>query len=366
MCFDEYAGRIALTMIPGIGPVISKKLVLHCGSAEAVFREKKKLLETIPGIGKITARLIADRDCRKKAEEELARIEKSGIRMLYFTESGYPSRLRHCYDSPPLLYYKGPADLNAKRIVSIIGTRNITDYGTQLCEKLVADLRQYNVIIVSGLAYGVDICAHRASLEQGISTVGVLAHGLDEIYPRVHAGTAKKMISQGGLLTDFPCGTNPDRENFPQRNRIVAGLSDAVIVVESGEKGGSMITAEFAMNYNRDVFAFPGRIGDAASAGCHKLIKKHKAALIDSADDVAYAMGWEKPDAASQTVQASIPLFSGEEEKVVATMRGMGNVHIDEICLMAELSPGKTAAILLNLEFAGVVKSLPGKMFRLN
>ena len=365
MCFDEYAGRIALTMIPGIGPVIAKKLVLHCGSAEAVFRERKKLLETIPGIGTITAKLVNDRNVRVRAEKEILRLEKAGIRMLYFTEKNYPSRLKHCYDSPPLLYYKGSADLNAKRIVSIIGTRKITDYGTQLCEKLVADLSKYNVLVVSGLAYGVDICAHRASLEQGMETVGVLAHGLDEVYPRVHSSTARKMISQGGLLTDFPFETNPDRENFPQRNRIVAGLSDAVIVVESGERGGSMITAEFAMNYNRDVFAFPGRVGDPASAGCHAMIKRNKAALIDCADDVAYAMGWEKPETNSP-VQATLQTFSGDEEKVVACMRGMGNVHIDEICSLSGLTPGKTSAILLQLEFAGAVKSLPGKMFRLN
>lgn len=365
MGFDEYAGRIALTMIPGIGPVISKKLLLHCGSAEAVFREKRKHLEVIPGIGTITAKLLRNRDCLDRAGKELERIRKSGIQMLYFTETNYPSRLRHCYDSPPLLYYKGNGDLNVKRIVSIIGTRKITDYGTLLCEKLVADLVKYEVIVISGLAYGVDICAHRAALANGIETVGVLAHGLDEIYPRAHAGAAKKMISQGGLLTDFPCGTNPDRENFPQRNRIVAGLSDAVIVVESGERGGSMITAEYASNYNRDVFAFPGRVGDAASAGCHKLIKRNKAALIDNADDVAYAMGWEKPAAGPQATQITLQTFSGNEEKIVSVMRGMGNVHIDEICLMSELPTGKVSALLLQLEFAGAVKSLPGKMFRL-
>ena len=365
MCFDEYAGRIALTMIPGIGPVISKKLVLHCGSVQAVFREKKKLLELIPGIGTITAKLISDRKCRDRAEKELVQIRNAGVQMLYFTEANYPSRLKHCYDAPPLLYYKGNADLNASRIVSIIGTRKITDYGTRLCEKLVADLVKYNVLIVSGLAYGVDICAHRASLENGINTVGVLAHGLDELYPRVHASTAKKMVLQGGLLTDFPFATNPDRENFPQRNRIVAGLSDAVIVVESGERGGSMITAEFAMNYNRDVFAFPGKVGDYASAGCHAMIKRNKAALIDCADDVAYAMSWEKPSAAAP-VQTSLQTFSGDEEKVVASMRGMGNIHIDEICMISGLTAGKTSAVLLQLEFRGAVKSLPGKMFRLN
>lgn len=365
MYFDEYAGRIALTMIPGIGPVIAKKLLVHCGSAEGVFRERRKLLETIPGIGRVTSRLLSDRYCLGKAEKELVRIEKMGTRMLYFGDSNYPSRLKHCYDAPPLLYYKGSADLNVKRVVAVIGTRNITDYGKEMCVKLIADLVKYDVLVVSGLAYGVDICAHRTSLDNGLKTVGVLAHGLDDIYPRLHANTAKKMTEQGGLLTDFPCETNPDRENFPQRNRIVAGLSDAVIVVESGERGGSMITAEYAMNYNRDVFAFPGRVGDAASAGCHGMIKRNKAALIDCADDVAYAMGWEKPTATVRTMQTKLHAFSNDEEKVISALRGMGNIHIDEITLSSELSPGKTSAALLTLEFAGAVKALPGKMFRL-
>lgn len=365
MRVDEYTGRIALTMIPGIGPVISKKLIKHCGSAEAVFREKKNTLEKIPGIGKATAQLVDQQDCWRKVEEELARIQKLGIEMLYFTESNYPERLTHCYDSPPLLYYKGTADLNAKRIVSVIGTRNITEYGTELCQQLIADLAKYDVLVVSGLAYGVDICAHRASLEQGMQTIGVLGHGLDEIYPRVHTATAKKMLEQGGLLSDFPCGTRPDRENFPQRNRIVAGLSDAVIVVESGERGGSMITAEFAMNYNRDVFAFPGRVGDAASRGCNAIIKRNKAALIDSADDVAYAMRWDKPKK-SVPMQTAMRTFNSEEEKILFAMQGMANVHIDEICLMTNMNTGKAASLLLNLEFSGAVKSLPGKMFRLN
>ncbi|HTF03756.1 MAG TPA: DNA-processing protein DprA [Bacteroidia bacterium] len=365
MGFDEYLARVALTMIPGIGPVISKKLVTHCGSAEAVFREKKKHLEVIQGIGTITAKLLVNASCHQRAEEELRRIEKTGIRMLYFTEKEYPSRLKHCYDSPPLLYYKGSADLNAQKIVAIIGTRSITDYGKQLTEKLVSDLQSWNPLIISGLAYGVDICAHRAALENGLDTIGVLAHGLDEIYPRVHSGTAKKMLHQGGLLTDFPCETNPDRENFPQRNRIVAGLADAVIVVESGERGGSMITTEFANNYNRDVFAFPGRVGDVCSAGCHRMIKTHKAYLIESAADVAKAMGWEDQNTTPKMVQSQMRAFTDEEEKIVAAMRGQGNVHIDEICTLSEFSSGKTSAMLLQLEFAGVVKSLPGKMFRL-
>ncbi len=365
MGFDEYASRIALTMIPGIGPVISKRLVMHCGSAEAVFREKKKNLGVIQGIGVVTARLLSDKECRKKAEAEYKRIEANGIQMLYFTEKEYPSRLKHCYDSPPLLYYKGTANLNAQKIVAVIGTRKITEYGKALTEKLVSELQPCGTLIISGLAYGVDICAHRAALDSGLDTVGVLAHGLDEIYPRVHSTSAKKMLEQGGLLTDFPCKTNPDRENFPQRNRIVAGLADAVVVVESGESGGSMITTEFAMNYNRDVFAFPGRIGDASSAGCHRIIKSNKAGLIESAADVAKCMGWELTHEKPKNIQTEMKTFSDEEERIVGTMRGMGNVHIDEICTLSEFSAGKTSGMLLQLEFAGVVKSLPGKMFRL-
>lgn len=365
MGFDESAARIALTMIPGIGPVISKRLVTHCGSAEAVFREKKKNLALIQGIGSVTAKLLSDKNCHTRAEEEFRRIIDKEIRMLYFTEKDYPSRLKHCYDSPPLLYFKGNANLNAQKIVSIIGTRNITDYGKQLTEKLVSDLNAYGVLVVSGLAYGVDICAHRAALESGLETVGVLAHGLDEIYPRVHATTAKKMLDKGGLLSDFPCKTNPDRENFPQRNRIVAGLADAVIVIESGESGGSMITAEFANNYNRDVFAFPGRTGDQYSAGCHKLIKGHKANLIESAEDVVKFMGWEIQEKKHKATQTDLRVFTDEEERIVGAMRGMGNMHIDEICTLSEFTSGKTSAMLLQLEFAGVVRSLPGKMFRL-
>lgn len=365
MGFDESAARIALTMIPGIGPVISKRLVMQCGSAEAVFREKKKNLSLIQGIGSVTARLLSDKKCHHNAELELKRIADKEIRMLYFTEKDYPSRLKHCYDSPPLLYFKGTANLNAPKIIAIIGTRSISDYGKQLTETLIADLQCYEPLVVSGLAYGVDICAHRASLENGINTVGVLAHGLDETYPRVHSTTAKKMLEQGGLLTDFPCKTNPDRENFPQRNRIVAGLADAVIVIESGESGGSMITTEFANNYNRDVFAFPGKVGDQFSAGCHKLIKTHKANLIDSAQDVVKFMGWEIQNTRKINSQVDLHVFTDEEERVVATMRGMGNMHIDEIRTLAEFSSGKTSAMLLQLEFSGAVKSLPGKMFRL-
>jgi DNA processing protein len=365
MGFDENTARIALTMIPGIGPVLSRRLVQYCGSAEMVFREKKKHLQSIEGIGNATLKLLGDKSCFKKAEKELKRMDKHGIRMLYFLDRDYPSRLKHCYDAPPLLYSLGNMNLNAARIVSIIGTRKISDYGIQLTEQLVQELVPYDVMIISGLAYGVDICAHRAAVENKIETVGVLAHGLDRIYPSTHTATAKKMMQHGGLLTDFPGDTNPDRENFPQRNRIVAGLSDAVVVVESGVKGGSMITAEYAFNYNRDVFAFPGRVGDPLSAGCNALIRSQKAGLIESAEDLAKAMGWEvkKPQSAQQI---QLPALNDNEERIVCALRGMGNMHIDEISSVAEMPVFKISSLLLSLEFAGVVKSLPGKMYRLN
>lgn len=365
MGFDENTARIALTMIPGIGPVLSRRLVQHCGSAEMVFREKKKHLQCIEGIGLATLKLLGDKSCFKKAEKELKRMDKHGIRMLYFLERDYPSRLKHCYDAPPLIYCLGNMNLNAARIVSVIGTRKISDYGIQLTEQLVQELVPYDVMIISGLAYGVDICAHRAAVENKIETVGVLAHGLDRIYPSTHTATAKKMMNHGGLLSDFPGDTNPDRENFPQRNRIVAGLSDAVVVVESGVKGGSMITAEYAFNYNRDVFAFPGRVGDPLSAGCNALIRSQKAGLIESAEDLAKAMGWEVKKTQS-TLQTQLPALNESEEKIVDALRGMGNMHIDEISSVAELPVSKISSLLLSLEFSGVVKSLPGKMYRLN
>lgn len=365
MGFDENTARIALTMIPGIGPVLSRRLVQHCGSAEMVFREKKKHLQSIEGIGLATLKLLSDKSCFRKAEKELKRMDKHGIRMLYFLERDYPSRLKHCYDAPPLLYCLGNMNLNAARIVSVIGTRKISDYGIQLTEQLVQELVPYDVMIISGLAYGVDICAHRAAVENKIETVGVLAHGLDRIYPSTHTATARKMMNHGGLLSDFPGDTNPDRENFPQRNRIVAGLSDAVVVVESGVKGGSMITAEYAFNYNRDVFAFPGRVGDPLSAGCNALVRSQKAGLIESADDLAKAMGWEVKKTQSVT-QTQLPALNENEEKIVDALRGMGNMHIDEISSVADLPVSKISSLLLSLEFSGVVKSLPGKMYRLN
>lgn len=357
--------KIALTQITSIGDRLAKQLVAYCGTVEAVFSEKQKALEKIPGIGTVLAKNILSRSAFDDVEKEMRFIERHAITPLFYLDADYPRRLLHCDDSPVLLYYKGTADLNAAKIISVVGTREATDYGKGLCEKLIADLAVFNPVIVSGLAYGIDICAHRAALENGLETVGVLAHGLDKLYPQVHRVTAEKMLKQGGLLTDFMSGTKPGRENFPSRNRIVAGLSDATIVIESRKDGGSLITADIANSYNRDVFAFPGRIGDAASEGCNTIIKQNKAALIQSAADVIYICGWEQQKKKSKAQQQLFVTLKPEEESLFNLMKGKEAVNIDELCVLSKMAMGKVSALLLTMEFEGVVRSLPGKMYKL-
>ncbi|MBI3509469.1 MAG: DNA-protecting protein DprA [Bacteroidetes bacterium] len=370
MDFDERVFQVALNMLPGIGPVTAKRLVASCGCASAVFREKKNNLLQIPYVVPAVVKALRDQSILFRAEKEISFCKKNGIEILFYADAKFPNRLKQCYDSPVVLYFEGNTDLSHTRTVGIVGTRNVTEYGKMLTEKLVDDLKANEVIVISGLAYGVDVLAHKAALKNEIPTIGVLAHGLDELYPAAHKNVARKMTKCGGLLTDFPTGTKPDKENFPMRNRIVAGLCDAIVVVESGASGGSMITAEFANNYNRDVFAFPGRVNDEFSAGCHKLIKNHKASLIDSAADLVKFMGWDdetKNQNPKSKIQTSLPLdLSQEEMKIVELMRDKGNVYIDEICVASELGMGKVSALLLQMEFSGVIKSLPGKFYRLN
>ena len=273
--------QIGLTLIRGIGDVNGKKLVAYCGSPEAIFKESTSALLKIPGIGKSTVNSIKSQKVLDRAESEIEFINKFKIKPLFYTDPDYPARLLNCEDNPLMLYYKGNADVNSQRVIAIVGTRRATNYGKSRCEEIIDDLKNRNVLVVSGLAYGIDSCAHRSSLEFGMNTIGVLGHGLDRIYPAHNRKLAEKMINQGGLLTEFFSNTNPDRENFPKRNRIVAGMSDAVLVIESAEKGGALITADIANSYNRDVFAFPGNINSKYSEGCNRLIKSHKAALIE-------------------------------------------------------------------------------------
>lgn len=357
--------KIALTLIEGVGPVTSRQLVAYLGDVKAIFNTKKKELIAIPGIGEKTVHsILYHKDAFVRAEEELKFILKHDIQVLFYTDKAYPFRLKAYEDSPVVLYYKGSFDLDHHRIVSIIGTRSPTEGGKILCNKLVEELVEYQVLIVSGLAYGVDIAAHRKCVELNLPTVGVMGNGLDKIYPSAHASTTKKMIHHGGLLTQFMTGTKPDRENFPMRNKVVAAISDAIIIVESGIEGGSMITAEFGNIYNKDVFAFPGRPTDSMSAGCNTLIKRNKAGLIESARDLAHAMNWEKSD--KQSVQRTLFVELNEvEQQVVTLLKQTEFISIDRMYVELQKSPSHVAGVLLELEFKGVIKSLPGKKYML-
>jgi len=356
--------EIALTLIPYIGVVNGKKLVAYCGGAEAVFCENKNALRQISGIHENIIKGIDSKDVMIRAEEEMMFIEKNGIKPLFYLDKDYPKRLQHCHDSPIMLYYKGNADLNASKTVGIVGTRNITDYGRYVVEKLIEELVPDNVMIVSGLAYGVDAAAHRAALKYDLATVGVLGHGMQTIYPAENRKLSTSMIEKGGILTEFVSGTQPDRENFPKRNRIVAGMVDCLVVIESALKGGAMITAEIANSYDREVFAMPGRVGDIYSEGCNQLIKTNKANLLVNAADIRYVMRW---DVDTKVVAKQMRLFrdfSEDEKKVMDVFAENNVVHIDDIIIGTDLSPSKIASILLSLEFDGVLTALPGKRYQ--
>jgi DNA processing protein len=361
--------QLALTEIPNIGWVQAKILAQHFREAEKIFKAKQSLLEKIEGIGLIRANSIKAFSNFSNAEEEIKFIEKFKIRPLFINDKEYPQRLLNCYDSPTLLFYKGTADLNAARIVAIIGTRTHTDYSKKMTDKLIEELSVQNILIVSGMAYGVDAIAHKAAVKNNLPTVGVLGHGLDQIYPPDHSNLAKDMLKNGGgLLTEFRSQTRPDKHNFPTRNRVVAGISDATIVIESGIKGGSMVTAELANGYNKDVFAFPGKVSDNKSAGCNYLIKSNKAMLLTDAQQLVEIMGWEeKRQKSKNKIQKEIFIeLSNEEKIIVDILNEKETVHIDEINLRSGLSSSATAAAILNLELQNVVNRLPGKMYKLS
>lgn len=359
--------QIALTLVPNIGDVHAKALVNHFGSAEAIFHAPKKELDALEGIGTVRANSIKNYKDLSRAEEEILFIKKYKIKPLFLADKDYPQRLLNCYDSPPLLYYKGNADLNSSKIIAIVGTRNHNDYGKNICEKLIEELINEDVIIVSGLAFGIDSIAHKMAVKNNIKTVGVLAHGLDRVYPSQNTTLAKQMISGGGLLTEFKSNTKPDRQNFPVRNRIVAGISDAIIVIESGLKGGSLITAELGNGYNKDVFAFPGRVNDIKSEGCNYLIKNNKAALITCANDLLENMGWKQTKKPSSTKQRELFIeLTADEKIVIEILQIQEQVHIDELYFKSKLSSSEVAQALLMLEMQGIVSSLPGKIYKIS
>jgi DNA processing protein len=358
--------RIALTLVPNIGAVHAKALINIYGSAQAVFKARKKELDHIEGIGIIRAKSIKDFNDFSSSEAEIKFIEKYKITPLFITDEQYPKRLLNCYDSPALLYYRGNADLNTSRIIAVVGTRINSDYGKMVCEKMIEDLRAENVLIVSGLAFGIDTIAHKAALKNNLQTVAVLAHGLDRIYPPQNKTLAKHITEQGGLLTEFISNTNPDKQNFPKRNRIVAGMCDAIIVMESSKKGGSLITAELGNGYNKDVFAIPGRTTDSKSEGCNYLVKTNKAALISSADDFLEMMNWKAAPKPSAKKQRELFIeLSPDEKTVVDILQQQDSIQIDELYFKSGLSSSSVASALLMLEMQNVIIALPGKLYKL-
>lgn len=359
--------KIGIGLIPKIGPVLSKRLIEFCGSAESVFKQKKSSLSKIPGIGEKLVEHIINHKNLEKADAEIEFISRHNISAFFYDDDGYPERLKQCEDAPVILYVKGTTDFNRRKVISIVGTRNSTDYGKNMVRELIENLAlSYpDVLVVSGLAYGIDICAHKASLKYKIDTVGVLAHGLSVIYPSTHRETAKQMLQGGALVTEFRHDEKPDAPNFVKRNRIIAGLADATIVVESGEQGGALITADIANSYNRDVFAFPGRVNDRYSTGCNRLIKTNRAAMIEKLEDLEYLMGWQRSEEKKPTLQKTLFVeLDADERLLIELMESNNHATIDYLALKSNLPVSKVSAMLLNLEFKGIVKCLPGKIYQ--
>lgn len=362
---DELLYQIALTKIPLVGAVTARNLVSYCGSARDVFNTPKRNLVKIPGIGERIAENILTTTVLQEAAQEIQFLEKEHVQTFFYLDKNYPERLKHYADSPVVLFYKGTADLNHTRIVSIVGTRQPTPQGVATCEEIVAGLKKYNVLILSGLAYGIDGAAHRKAVELEMPTIGVLGHGFQTIYPPQHRALANKMMFNGGLLTEFPSNTKPDREHFPMRNRIIAGMSDALIVIETAIRGGSMISAYMANEYNKDVFAVPGKLKDKLSQGCNHLIKTHKASLLESASDIAYVMRWKETDAPKLIQPQLFVELLPQEKIIVDLLQQSAEISIDKLTYETQLSGSEMASLLLSLEFQGIVKSLPGKRYTL-
>jgi DNA processing protein len=357
--------QMALTQVPNIGHVHAKTLTSIFGTAEAIFNAPKNKLEKIDGIGQVRASSIKSFSDFKSCENEIRFTEQHHIKPIFINDTEYPKRLLNCYDSPILLYFKGNTSLNNPRFVSVVGTRANTDYGKIICEQFIDELKPYNITVISGLAYGIDTIAHKSALKNNLATIGILAHGLDRIYPYSNKSMAKQMIENGGLLTEYPSGTNPDKQNFPERNRITAGICDALVVIETGKSGGSLITAEIANSYNKDVFAFPGRINDVKSDGCNRLIKNNKACLISSAEDLVNLMGWnEKKSNQIPTQRSLFNDLNNDELLLMKLLEELNETDIDTLTFKSGLSHSSIAVILLTLEINGLIKSLPGKRYK--
>ncbi|QNF35198.1 DNA-protecting protein DprA [Adhaeribacter swui] len=370
MSSDSLLYEVALGLLPGVGDLLTRQLISYCGSAKAVFTTPKGKLLKIPGIGPTFVQNFNPTPALQQAETTIKLAEEQQVQLLFYTNPAYPNRLKHLADAPCLLFYKGNVDLNHSKMVSIVGTRQATDYGRRITEKIVTDLQKHQPVIVSGLAYGIDILAHRAAVAAGLPTLGIMASGPDIIYPAVHRKTAEKMLENGGLITENTFGTKPDAPRFPARNRIIAGLGDCTIIVEAAIKGGALITADIAHSYNRDVMAVPGNIDNAVSEGCNFLIKTNKAAIYTELRDLEELLNWDNALAPSTAKFSKASLYNVEEFEpdewqIIKLLLSMKEELIDNIAWKVQIPVSRLASVLLGLEFKGVVKSLPGKKYAL-
>ena len=363
MSDEELYHILALLKVDGVGDIIAKKLISHFGSAQEVFKSNASKLISIDGIGSVMLKNLKDKLVFLKAEQELKFIKDNNINTSYYLDENYPEKLKHCIDGPVLLFTSGNINLKNKKIISIVGTRQITSYGTEFCKKLIADLAPLDPIIVSGFAYGVDIVAHQAAMEHNLQTIGVVAHGLNQVYPKTHKKYVAKIEENGGYITEFWSTSQPEKENFVKRNRIVAGISEATIVIESAEKGGSLITATMANDYNRDVFAVPGRTSDKYSHGCNNLIKTQKANLLTSAADLVYILNWEIEKPTKSIQKQMFVTLDVDEQKVYDFLQKNGKELMDLIALECGFPIYRISGLLLNMELKGVIRPLPGKLF---
>lgn len=363
MSDEELLYVLALLKVDGVGDIMAKKLLAHCGSASEIFKSKTSQLASIDGVGSVLLRNLKDKSVFQKAEQEIQFIKENDISVSYFMDNNYPDRLKHCIDGPVLLFSSGDIDLKNRKLISIVGTRQITSYGIEFCKKLIADLAPLNPVIISGFAYGVDIVAHQAALENNLQTIGVLAHGLNQIYPKIHKKYVAKIEENGGFMTEFWSSSNPEKENFVKRNRIVAGISEATIVIESADRGGSLITATLANDYNRDVFAVPGRTTDKYSQGCNILIKTQKANLLSSAADLIYMLNWDIIEKNKPVQKQLFVSLNDEEQKVYDYLQKNGKELLDTIALRCDFPIYKISGLLLNMELKGLIRPLPGKLF---
>ncbi|MEI6864444.1 DNA-processing protein DprA [Flavicella sp.] len=362
---EELLYALALQRAKGIGDINAKKLIETCGSPKSVLKERKNTLSKINGIGAVLIKNLFDPECLKQAEKELSFIRSNNIKPLYFQDKKYPNNLKNCIDGPFLLFQDGEFDFDNSNIISVVGTRNMTNYGRDFCKELISGLKDCNPTIISGFAYGVDICAHKAALDNGLQTIAVFAHGFDQVYPKIHKKYMAKVYENGGFLTEFWSKETPLKENFLKRNRIVAGISQATVVIESAARGGSLATATIANSYSRDVFALPGRSSDIYSKGCNNLIKTNKAALITSADDLKEMLGWTRQKQAKVIQPQLFVELTDDEQIIIDFLKQRQSELLDIIALDCGILVHKTASTLFQLEMKGLLKALPGKIFEI-